>query len=119
MEKWCCGVTRQHSRRLGRRLEKQIDHSLGDCARDARHRLGRREYANSVRALIALDIAPAEWLPQGPLKGDFDTDAASLPFTPNFLDQSLAAARALSLQAVGDPKAPPIDTTYGNVANMI
>ena len=82
-------------------------------------RLNRREYANSVRDLIGLDIDPAEWLPQDPLKGDFDTDAASLQYTPNFLDQSLAAARALSLQAVGDPKAPPIDTTYGNVANMI
>ena len=82
-------------------------------------RLNRREYANSVRDLIGLDIDPAEWLPQDPLKGDFDTDAASLQFTPNFLDQSLAAARALSLQAVGDPKAPPIDTTYGNIANMI
>jgi mono/diheme cytochrome c family protein len=82
-------------------------------------RLNRREYANSVRDLIGLEIDPADWLPQDPLKGDFDTDAASLQFTPNFLDQSLAAARALSLQAVGDPKAPAIDTTYGNVANMI
>lgn len=82
-------------------------------------RLNRREYANSIRDLIGLDIDPAEWLPQDPLKGDFDTDAASLQFTPNFLDQSLAAARALSLEAVGDPKAPPIDTTYGNIANMI
>jgi mono/diheme cytochrome c family protein len=82
-------------------------------------RLNRREYANSIRDLIGLDINPADWLPQDPLKGDFDTDAASLQFTPNFLDQSLAAARALSLQAVGDPKALPVDTTYGNVANMI
>jgi mono/diheme cytochrome c family protein len=82
-------------------------------------RLNRREYANSIRDLIGLEIDPAEWLPQDPLKGDFDTDAASLQFTPNFLDQSLAAARALSLEAVGDPKAPAVDTTYGNIANMI
>ncbi|MEO6338415.1 MAG: DUF1592 domain-containing protein, partial [Caulobacteraceae bacterium] len=82
-------------------------------------RLNRREYANSIRDLIGLDIDPAVWLPQDPLKGDFDTDAVSLQVTSNFLDQALSAARALSLLAVGDPKAPPIDTTYGNIANMI
>ena len=103
-------------------LENQLDLAAGSPPNPALvplRRLNRREYANSVRDLIGLDIDPAEWLPQDPLKGDFDTDAASLQFTPNFLDQSLAAARALSLQAVGDPKAPPIDTTYGNIANMI
>jgi mono/diheme cytochrome c family protein len=103
-------------------LEAKLDEASGSPPNPALvplRRLNRREYANSVRDLIGLDIDPAEWLPQDPLKGDFDTDAASLQFTPNFLDQSLAAARALSLQAVGDPKAPPIDTTYGNIANMI
>jgi mono/diheme cytochrome c family protein len=83
------------------------------------HRLNRREYANSIRDLIGLDIDPARWLPQDPLKGDFDTDAASLQVTPNFLDQAVTAARELSLQAIGDPKAPAVDTTYGNVANMV
>ena len=103
-------------------LETQLDKASGSPPNPALvplRRLNRREYANSVRDLIGLDIDPAEWLPQDPLKGDFDTDAASLQFTPNFLDQSLSAARDLSLKAVGDPKAPPIDTTYGNVANMI
>lgn len=103
-------------------LETQLDKAAGSPPNPAMvplRRLNRREYANSVRDLIGLEIDPAEWLPQDPLKGDFDTDAASLQFTPNFLDQSLAAARALSLQAVGDPKAPAVDTTYGSVANMI
>jgi mono/diheme cytochrome c family protein len=103
-------------------LETQLDlaaNAKADPGTVPLRRLNRREYANSIRDLIGLEIDPAVWLPQDPLKGDFDTDAASLQVTPNFLDQSLAAARALSLQAVGDPKAPPIDTTYGNVANMI
>jgi mono/diheme cytochrome c family protein len=103
-------------------LETQLDLSANKDLNPALvplQRLNRREYANSIRDLIGLDIDPAEWLPQDPVKGDFDTDAASLQFTPNFLDQSLAAARALSLEAVGDPKAPPVDTTYGNIANMI
>jgi mono/diheme cytochrome c family protein len=95
-------------------LETKLDEASGSPPNPALvplQRLNRREYANSIRDLIGLDIDPAEWLPQDPLKGDFDTDAASLQFTPNFLDQSLAAARELSLQAVGDPKALPVDTT--------
>jgi mono/diheme cytochrome c family protein len=82
-------------------------------------RLNRREYANAVHDLIGLDIDGAAWLPEDPLKDGFDTNADLLRVTPNFLDQSVAAARALALQAVGDPKAAPIDTTYGNIANMI
>jgi hypothetical protein len=82
-------------------------------------RLNRREYANAVRDLIGLDVDPAAWLPQDQLKDGFDTNAELLQVTPNFLDQSMAAARALALQAVGDPKAAPVDTTYGNIANMI
>ena len=103
-------------------LETRLDQASGAEANPGSvplHRLNRREYANSVRDLIGLDIDPADWLPQDPLKGDFDTDAASLQVTPNFLDQAVAAARALSLEAIGDPKAPAIDTTYGNIANMV
>jgi len=87
--------------------------------RVALRRLNRREYANAVHDLIGLDVDPAAWLPEDPLKDGFDTDADLLRVTPNFLDQSVAAARALALEAVGDPKAAPIDTSYGNIANMI
>ena len=90
-----------------------------DPGRVALRRLNRREYANAVHDLIGLDVDAAAWLPEDPLKDGFDTDADLLRVTPNFLDQSVAAARALALQAVGDPKAAPIDTTYGNIANMI
>ncbi len=90
-----------------------------DPGRVPLRRLNRREYANAVHDLIGLDVDGAAWLPQDPLKDGFDTNAQLLQVTPNFLDQSVAAARALALQAVGDPKAAPIDTTYGNIANMI
>ena len=90
-----------------------------DPGRVPLRRLNRREYANAVHDLIGLDVDPAAWLPEDPLKDGFDTDADLLRVTPNFLDQSVAAARALALEAVGDPKAAPIDTTYGNIANMI
>jgi hypothetical protein len=102
-------------------LETTLDNgnTHPDPGRVPMSRLNRREYANAVHDLIGLDVDGAAWLPQDPLRDGFDTDAQLLQVTPNFLDQSVAAARALALQAVGDPKAAPIDTTYGNIANMI
>jgi mono/diheme cytochrome c family protein len=82
-------------------------------------RLNRREYANAIRDLVGLQIDPAAWLPQDPLKDDFDTNAELLQVTPAFMDQAVTAARALALQAVGDPKSVPLETTYGSPANMI
>jgi mono/diheme cytochrome c family protein len=82
-------------------------------------RLNRREYANSIRDLIGLDIDSALYLPQDQLKDGFDTDAESLRFTPAFLDQAVSSARTLALYAVGDIKTVPLDTTYGPVPNMI
>ncbi len=75
-----------------------------DPGRVPLRRLNRREYANAVHDLIGLDVDAAVWLPQDPLKDGFDTNAELLQVTPNFLDQSVAAARALALQAVGDPE---------------
>ncbi|MEP7243432.1 MAG: DUF1592 domain-containing protein [Gammaproteobacteria bacterium] len=82
-------------------------------------RLNRREYANAVRDLLGLRIDAAAWLPQDPLKNDFDTNAELLQMTPAFMDQAVTAARALALQAVGDPNSVPLETTYGPPANMI
>src|SRR5689334_17527365 len=82
-------------------------------------RLNRREYANSVRDLLGLQIEAAKWLPQVQLKEDFDTNAELLQMTPAFMDQAVTAARALALEAVGDPKSVPLETTYGTPANMI
>ncbi|MEJ1963644.1 MAG: DUF1592 domain-containing protein [Gammaproteobacteria bacterium] len=82
-------------------------------------RLNRREYANAVRDLLGLRIDAATWLPQDQLKDDFDTNAELLQMTPAFMDQAVTAARTLALQAVGDPKSVPLETTYGIPANMI
>ena len=82
-------------------------------------RLNRREYANAIRDLLALDIEPATYLPQDPLEDGFDTNATVLQMNPSFMDQAVNAARALSLLAVGDPKSVPLETTYGYVPNMI
>lgn len=82
-------------------------------------RLNRREYANAVRDLIGLKIDGASLLPGEDRNEGFDTNATSLQVSPSFLDQYLTAARLVALQAVGNPKAPAVTATYGNVADMI
>ena len=82
-------------------------------------RLNRREYANAVRDLLGLEIDAATWLPQDPLKDDFDTNAESLQMNSTYMDQAVTASRSLALLAVGDPKSVPLETTYGLVPNMI
>jgi hypothetical protein len=83
------------------------------------HRLNRREYANAVHDLLGLDIDAATWLPQDPLKDDFDNNAEALRMNATFMDQAVTASRSIALLAVGDPKSVPLETTYGLVPNMI
>ena len=82
-------------------------------------RLNRREYANAVRDLVGLHVDVATLLPTDDRKDGFDNNAASLQVSPSFLDQYLFAARQVALQAVGNPKAPAVTTTYGPVADMV
>jgi Protein of unknown function (DUF1587)/Planctomycete cytochrome C len=65
------------------------------------HRLNRREYANSIRYLLDLDLDPTSLLPQDDLSDGFDNVAKVLQVSPTFLDQYLAAARTVAVQAVG------------------
>ena len=82
-------------------------------------RLNRREYANAVRDLIGLNLDAKAWLPDDNVKGHFDNDAAALQVSPNFVDQYIYAARAVALEAIGNPKAPAETVTYGDPANMV
>jgi mono/diheme cytochrome c family protein len=82
-------------------------------------RLNRREYANAVRDLLALDIDAKTLLPDDNVKGHFDNNAAALQVSPGFIDQYINAARAVALEAIGDRHAPAETTTYGDVANMV
>src|SRR6185436_9123639 len=82
-------------------------------------RLNRREYANAIRDLLALNIDAKAWLPDDNIKGHFDNNAAALQVSPNFVDQYINAARAVAIEAIGDRKAPAETTTYGDVANMV
>jgi mono/diheme cytochrome c family protein len=102
-------------------LETAIDKGSAEPApgRVPLRRLNRREYANAVRDLIGLNIDAKALLPDDNVKGHFDNDAAALQVSPNFVDQYIYAARAVALEAVGNPKAQPILTTYGDPENMV
>ena len=82
-------------------------------------RLNRREYAYAIRDLLGFNIDAKALLPDDNVKGNFDNNAAALQVSPNFVDQYIYAARAVALEAVGNPKAPAVTTTYGDVANMV
>ncbi|MEO6186829.1 MAG: DUF1592 domain-containing protein [Steroidobacteraceae bacterium] len=76
------------------------------------HRLNRKEYANAVRDLLGIEIDPADLLPRDEPREGFDNIAAALQVTPSFLDQYIAAARTVVVQAMGNKDVLPAGTTY-------
>ncbi len=76
------------------------------------HRLNRKEYANAVHDLLGIDFDPAELLPRDEPREGLDNIAAALQVTPSFLDQYIAAARTVVVQAMGNKDALPAGTTY-------
>ena len=102
-------------------LEKEIDTKATNAhpGRVALRRLNRREYANAIRDLLGFNVDVKALLPDDNVKGHFDNNAAALQVSPNFVDQYIYAARAVALEAIGNPKAPAVTTTYGDVANMV
>jgi hypothetical protein len=102
-------------------LEREIDASAVEQrpGRVALRRLNRREYANAIRDLLGFEVDAKVLLPDDNVKGHFDNNAAALQVSPSFVDQYIYAARAVALEAIGNAKAPPVTTTYGDVANMV
>jgi mono/diheme cytochrome c family protein len=102
-------------------LENEIDTRATEPhpGRVALRRLNRREYGNAIRDLLGFNIDAKTLLPDDNVKGYFDNNAAALQVSPNFIDQYVSAARAVALEAVGNPRAPAETITYGDVANMV
>jgi mono/diheme cytochrome c family protein len=102
-------------------LENKIDTATTESTpgRVALRRLNRREYGYAIRDLLGLNIDARAWLPDDNVKGNFDNNAAVLQVSPNFINQYVYAARAVALEAIGNPKALAETTTYGDVANMV
>jgi hypothetical protein len=69
------------------------------------HRLNRVEYATAVRDVLGVDVDPARLLPPDASSDGFDNVAEVLRVTPTYLDQYIAAAREISIRAVGSPAA--------------
>jgi hypothetical protein len=102
-------------------LEREIDAKAVDPrpGRVPLRRLNRREYANAIRDLLAFNVNAKALLPDDNVKGHFDNDAGALQVSPSFVDQYIYAARTVALEAIGNPKAPAITTTYGDVEDMV
>jgi hypothetical protein len=80
--------------------------------RVAVHRLNRTEYATAVRDLVGVDIDARAMLPADLASDGFDNVAEVLQVSPTHLDQYLAAARDISLRAVGNAEPEPLRAEY-------
>ena len=76
------------------------------------HRLNRKEYANAIHDLLALEIDPVEFLPQDEEVKHFDNIASGLQVSPSFVEQYVGAARQIAVRAVGRPDARTGGQTY-------
>ncbi len=96
-------------------MEGTLDHaalSRPDPGPVGLHRLNRKEYANAVRDLLAVEVDPTEILPPDDARDGFDNVANALQVSPSFLNQYLAAARSIAVRALGNPRSRPVGTTY-------
>jgi Protein of unknown function (DUF1592)/Protein of unknown function (DUF1588)/Protein of unknown function (DUF1587)/Protein of unknown function (DUF1585)/Protein of unknown function (DUF1595) len=86
-------------------LERDLDDSAAKrglkAGRVAPHRLNRTEYATAVEQLLGLTIDARGMLPADTSSDGFDNVAEALRVTPTHIDQYLAAARDISIEAVG------------------
>src|SRR5580698_6564526 len=69
------------------------------------HRLNRAEYQNAMKDILGVDVDAAALLPRDDISNGLDNIANVLKVSPSFLDQYIAAARAVSRQAISHP--PP------------
>jgi Protein of unknown function (DUF1592)/Protein of unknown function (DUF1588)/Protein of unknown function (DUF1585)/Protein of unknown function (DUF1587)/Protein of unknown function (DUF1595)/Planctomycete cytochrome C len=76
------------------------------------HRLNRTEYARAIREILAIDIDADAILPPDVTSGGFDNVADVLRVSPTHLDQYIAAARDISIRAVGNPNAGPVRADF-------
>ncbi len=62
--------------------------------------------------LLGLDVNPEALLPRDDAHDGFDNIASALQVSPSFLDQYIAAAQTVSVEALGNTKARPAATNY-------
>ena len=77
-------------------------------------RLNRPEYARAIHDLLDLEVDAGHWLPLDTKSANFDNIADAQALSPTLLEGYLNAAAAISRMAVGDRRAPAVDSTYTN-----
>jgi cytochrome c551/c552 len=96
-------------------LETSIDQAAAlhpNPGRPALHRLNRTEYANSIHDLLAVDADVTALLPTDDMSHGFDNMADVLSISPALMQGYIRAAGRISREAVGDPAALALTTTY-------
>jgi len=96
-------------------IEKRVDavalaHPYASCT--PLHRLNRLEYANSIKALLDLDVDVESLLPPDDLSHGFNNMADVLTVSPSLLEAYISAASKISREAVGDQRAASLTDTY-------
>ena len=100
---------------LAAALEARIDRVAAaspHAEAPALHRINRREYRNSIRDLLAIEVDVDALLPPDGRTGNFDNMADALTVTPALMQAYVRAADKIARQAVGDPQAPPVMTKF-------
>jgi cytochrome c5 len=69
------------------------------------HRLNRTEYANAIEDILGVKIDASSLLPRDDKSDGFDNAADVLKVSPSFLEQYMAAAREVTVAAIGNPQA--------------
>ncbi len=80
--------------------------------RPALHRLNRTEYANSIHDLLSVEADVTALLPTDDMSHGFDNMADVLSVSPALMEGYIRAAGRISREAVGDPAALALTTTY-------
>jgi hypothetical protein len=97
-------------------LERYLDETAAargpEPGRVALHRMNRTEYATAVEQLLGVKIDARSMLPADMASEGFDNVAEVLRVTPTHIEQYVAAARDISIMAVGEKAPAPTRADY-------
>jgi hypothetical protein len=97
-------------------LERHLDATAAarglTAGRVALHRMNRTEYALAVEQLLGVHIDARSMLPADMASEGFDNVAEVLRVTPTHIEQYVAAARDISIMAVGEKAPAPTRSDY-------